>query len=455
MKSLIILLAFNLSCTVLWAQKSQVQAAWRALSDYEETMKDNGGHPEVKYLNKANDAINAALLNEDTKNLSKTHAYKLRISYAFYQLHLKEEVKKLEATVQDKNERYAIAYGNTSLVEFEEANRELAVLKDLDPKFIEKIQTALLSANTANLDEEEFKFAIAVQDMKMEAPNIATGKYKLKEYEVSADYFYKSAFMNTVLYKSIDTANFYNACVAAAKSGNPDKVIEYNKRMLDAKIDMPYNYISLSNAYQAKGDTTQALQNLKKGRETFPADNELLARETDLFLAVRKQEEALTNLKLASQKDPKNGLYFMMIGNIYDNLANPKDKNTGKDLAKPANFTDLFTNAETNYLKSVELSGSDKELAYNSRYNLGALYNNHGAYLENKNIDKLTDFAKYQKENAAKSQEYYKKAIPYLEQALDLKPDDKNTMKALRLLYFKTGEDNKAKAMSLKIDASK
>ncbi|HQQ94179.1 MAG TPA: hypothetical protein PLQ93_06465 [Bacteroidia bacterium] len=452
--SLVFACLFTLSFSSHFAQKSQVQAAWRALSDYEESLKENATSPEIKYLDKARDAINTALANEDSKNMPKAHAYKLRISYNYYRYNLGEELKRLEASVQDKNERYSLAYGKTSLTEFEEANNELAVLKDLDPKFIEKIQNAIITGNTGSLDEEEFKFAIAVQEMKVEAPNIATGKYKLKEYEVSADYFYKSAFMNSVLYKSLDTANFYNACIAAGKSGNPDKVIEYNKRMLDAKLDMPYNYISLSNAYQAKGDTSLALQQLKKGREVFPSDNELLARETDLFLATRKQEEALTNLKLASQKDPKNGLYYMMIGNIYDNLANPRDKN-GKDLPKPANFNDLFNNAESNYLKSVELSGGDAELSYNSRYNIGALYNNHGAYLENKNIDKITDFAKYQKENAAKSQEYYKKAIPYLEQALNLKPQDINTMKALRLLYFKTGEEAKAKAMQQRIDAAK
>jgi hypothetical protein len=434
--------------TGLMAQKSQVQSAWRALSDYEELRKENPQNPELKYLNKAKEAIDKALLSEETKNQTKTHAYKLRISYALYQYNLNEEIKRQEAAgVQDKLKRYNIAYGKTSLVEFNEANAELGIIKDLDPKFIEKIQISLAKNDAASLDDEELKFALAVQEMKQEAPNIAIGKYETKEYDLSAEYFYRAAFMNSVLYKELDTANFYNACVAAAKSGNPDKVIEYNKKMLDAKLDVPYNYSSISKACLAKGDTSQALQILKKGRVVFPADGELLSAETDIFLATNRQEEALRNLIQAFEKDPNNGVYCFMIGTVYDNLANPKDKGTGKDLAKPGNFEQLFKNAESYYVRAIELNTNDKEFLFNSKFNLGALYNNYAIYIENKGIDKITDMAKLQKENAAQSQEYYKKAIPYLEQALILKPEDKDTMRALRQLYYKSDNTKMAKEM--------
>ncbi len=432
----------------LMAQKSQVQSAWRALSDYEELRKENPQNPEVKYLNKAKEAIDKALLNDETKNQTKTHAYKLRISYALYQYNLNEEVKRQEAAgVQDKLKRYNAAYGKTSIVEFNEANTELGIIKELDPKFIEKVQVSLAKNDAASLDDEELKFALAVQEMKQEAPNIAIGKYETKEYDLSAEYFYRAAFMNSVLYKELDTANFYNACVAASKSGNPDKVIEYNKKMLDAKLDVPYNYNSIAKAQLAKGDTAQALQVLKKGRAVFPSDGELLSAETDIFLATNRQEAALTNLKQAFEKDPGNGVYCFMIGTAYDNLANPKDKSTGKDLAKPGNFEDLFKNSETYYLKAIELNAKDKEFLFNSKFNLGALYNNYAIYLENKNIEKITDMARLQKENAEKSQVFYKKAIPYLEQALLLKPEDKDTLKALRQLYYKTDNTKMAKEM--------
>src|SRR4051812_37675613 len=96
-----------------FAQKGKVQGAWRSLTDYEETLKE--GKPNLQYLTRAKESIDAALLNEDTKKQAKTHAYAVRIYYALFQYNLSAELKKLEPTVQDKNERAMQAYGSTGL----------------------------------------------------------------------------------------------------------------------------------------------------------------------------------------------------------------------------------------------------------------------------------------------------------------------------------------------------
>ncbi|MBL7911195.1 MAG: tetratricopeptide repeat protein [Bacteroidia bacterium] len=437
------------------AQKAKVQTAWRSLNDYEATVKD--GKPDIAYLNKAKEAIDLALANEETKNQGKTHAYKARISYAQYQYSLAQELKKLEATTPDKNERAMLAYGNAPLTDFEQANDELSKIQELDPKFMETIKEGL-TKGTSMLGEDDLKFAMVAQQMKMESGNIASGKYKAKKYDEAADYFYKTGFMNTMLYKVKDTSNFYNACVSAAKAKNNAKIIEYNKKMIDGKIASPYNYESLFNANIAKGDSTTALEYLRKGRVAFPNDMGLLNNETNQFLAKGKQQEALTNLKAASEKDPNNALFYLVSGNIYDNMANPKDKATGKDLDKPANFDEMFKNAEDNYSKAVALKPAN-DLLYNSLYNLGAMYNNYGGYLQTKaqalTIAQIAKDKTLQPGLEAKSQEFYKKAIPHLEQALTVKPDDKATMGALRKLYLLTGNEAKAKEMNDKLKAGK
>lgn len=430
------------------AQKGKVQAAWRGLSDYEETLKD--GKPDISYLDKANEAIDLALANETTKGQAKTHAYKLRIVYAKFQHNLNEEKKKLEATIGDKTERTLTAYGNISLTDFERAAEELNQVKDLDPKFLETIQEGL-EKGVSSLDEDELKFALAVQQMRIESGNIAQGKYKAKKYDDAADYFYKTGVMNTILYKAKDTANFYNACISAAKSKNTDKMLDYNKKMIEAKISSPYNYEACFQVLIERKDTVNAMEYLRKGRVQFPEDMSLLTQETNLYLEQGKQLEALTNLKVSIEKDPNNSIYYFFMGQIYESMANPKDKTTKKDLEKPKNFEELFKNAESSYMKSIELKPSNKDYLYNSLYNLGAMYNNYGGYLANARIEKITDAAKYQKENDAKAQEYYRKAIPYLEQALAIKGDDKSTMGALRKLYMLTGNDAKAKEMQEKM----
>ncbi|PBQ34134.1 hypothetical protein CNR22_20930 [Sphingobacteriaceae bacterium] len=446
--SSVILISSVLIATSTFAQKSKVQTAWRGLSDYEETVTE--GKPNISYLTKAKEAIDLALANEDTKKQAKTHAYKLRISYAQFQYDLDQERKRLEPSISDKNERLMTAYGNIGLTDFEAASEELNLIKDLDPKFLETIQNGLEKGVSA-LDEDELKFALAAQQLKMEAGNIASGKYKAKKYDEAADYFYKTAVINTVLYKTKDTANFYNACIAAAKTKNNDKILEYNKKMVDVKIASPYNYEAMYQSQLAKGDTALGLETLKKGRTAFPDDIGLLTQETNLFLSKGRQEEALANLKVSIEKDSKNALFYFIIGQIYENMANPKDKVTGKDLEKPKNFNELFTSSEENYLKAIDLNPSNKEYLYNSLYNLGAMYNNYGGYLSTRKIEKITDMAKYQKENEANAQVYYKKAIPYLERALAIKSDDRATMSALRKLYLLTGDNAKAVEMSNKL----
>ncbi len=428
------------------SQKMKVQTAWRALNDYESTLKD--GKPDIAYLNKAKEAIDMALTNEDTKKQGKTWAYKARIHYNYYNAAFMAEAKKLEPTVADKKERNDLAYGNTPTTEFELANEAVDKIKDVDPKYMETIQDGF-TKGTSELSEDDIKFTLVATQMKMEAGNIAAGKYKAKKYDEAADYFYKNAYLNMAMTRKKDTANFYNACVAAGKSKIPAKILEYNKKMIDLKISTPYNFQSMYNANLSKGDTTAAMEILKKGRSTFPQDMDLLNTETNIFLAKGKQQEAIGNLSASIDKDPTNALFYLVRGNIFDNMANPKDPATGKDKDKPANFDELFVKAETDYKKVIELNPANKEHLYNSLYNLGAMYNNLGGYYQTKASSlPLTEAKTKGKELETKSQDNYKKAIPHLEQALTIKPEDKATMSALRKLYMLTGDQAKATEMN-------
>ena len=83
------------------------------------------------------------------------------------------------------------------------------------------------------------------------------------------------------------------------------------------------------------------------------------------------------------------------------------------------------------------------------------MYNNYGGYYQSGKGGTITEIAKNQKANEATAQEYFKKAIPYLEQALSIKADDKPTMSALRKLYLMTGNEVKGKEMNEKIKAGK
>lgn len=435
--------------TTAFSQKSKVQSAWRTLSDYESTLGDK---PDTSYLMKANRSIDLALNDESTKNQAKTHAYKARIMYYVYQYNLKEENKKLEATINDKNSRAEAAYGSAPTKEFETASNSLETIKAVDPKYFASILEIVKGGSASSASDDDLKLSNVAMQLKLESSNIAVGKYKLKQYEAAADFFYKSGTLNLLLSEKVDTSAFYNACISAQKSKNATKMIEYNKKMIDMNIATPYNYQTIYDAKVAAGDNSGAQEYLVKGRQAFPNDVYLMNKETELFLQKGDQQKALENLQNAISKDPNNAQLHLVLGNVYDNLANPKTV-TGKDSVKPANYDDLVLKAADHYQKSVDLKPSNQDSYFNALYNLGALYNNYGATLYNKAMEKatITQLAKTQKDIEAKSREYYKKAIPFLEQALSVRPDDRSSMIALRKLYLLVGDEQKSKEISEKL----
>jgi hypothetical protein len=431
----------------VFAQKNKVQAAWRNLSDYESTLSDN---PDASYLTKAKENIDLATANEETKNQFKTHAYRCRIYVYLFSENFKAEDKKLTTTIADKNERMQTAYGNVAISEFEEATKCLAKLKEIDSKKFDKI-----AKGETDTDEDNKLFTSISQILAYQA-NLATGKYKVKKFDEAADFFASLAETTMMMTGKKDTSNFYNACVCAQKAKNQTKMFDYNRKMIDLGIGTSYNYQTIYELKSSQNDTASAMEFLSKGRTQFPNDIYLMNKETEVFLQKGQQEKALANLQTAIAKEPNNAILQYVIGNVYDNLANPKGK-SGKDTTKPADYENLVMKAAEHYQKSVDLKPSNQESFFNCLYNLGALYNNYGNTLYTKSMEKatITDLAKNQKQYEAKSMENYKKAIPYLEQALEVKANDQTTMSALRTLYYKTGNEIKGKEMNDKIKGSK
>ncbi|MBI3520417.1 MAG: hypothetical protein HY062_13840, partial [Bacteroidetes bacterium] len=225
MKILQIIILVSIPFT-FFSQKNKVQAAWRALSDYESTLPDN---VDVSYLQKAKENIDLATNNEETKNQAKTYAYRCRIYMSLFSESLKAEEKKLTG-IADKNERKQTAYGNVATADFEEASKCLAKIKELDPKKFEKI------AKGETDSEEDGKLFTSFSQIQAYQANLASGKYKVKKYEEAADFFESLAISNMLMTGKKDTSNFYNACVCAQKSKNQAKTIEYNQKMIDLNI---------------------------------------------------------------------------------------------------------------------------------------------------------------------------------------------------------------------------
>jgi tetratricopeptide (TPR) repeat protein len=422
MKNKTILFYFALLPALAFAQPGKVQTAWRAISDYKSTLSD--GKPDAESLAKAKESIDVAAEHPDTREKAKTWVYRSEIYYYIFRTNLKAEQDKL-GSVADKDERLEAAYGNVDTTAYMQALSSLKRAEKMDK-------------------DKDYSTEISMIGSMVypEINNLAVGKHKVKKYSEASGFFEAAYELSKVAFGKKDSLIINNAIICAHKGKDFARIRNLDKKMIADKIASPYTYQSLFDANMALKDTVAALQTLKDGLVAFPQDTYLMNRETEFYLVSGKQEEALANLDKAILKDPGSAQLFLVRGNVYDNLANPKD-GSGKDRDKPKNYEELMGKAEADYTKATQLNPQ----AFDIWYNLGAMYNNWGAYYQTK-ADNLVKALQEQKVNEAKAKELFNKAIPPLEKALNVKPDDKGAMFALRKLYLLTGQNDKADKMT-------
>jgi tetratricopeptide (TPR) repeat protein len=404
------------------AQSAKVVTAFRNLDDYKRS-KDPAS------LVKAKEAIDLAINHEDTKNEAKTWAYRGQIYMTMYETSLKAETDKL-TDITDPNKRTIAGYQNTPTNDLDAAQESYRKVLDLDKKAV----------YTAEAKNTLSRCAVHYQ-------NKGIALYNAKSYGEAINIFENAYNVNTAL-GMVDTTNIVNVAVCAERSKSYDKAKTFYQKLIELKQGGGSTYSSLANIYLTAGDTAGSIDIIKRGRTAYPNDVNLLITETNYFLRNDKKEQAINNLKLAIQAKPTDANLYLVLGNVYDNLANPKDA-ANKDLPKPANYDELLGNAESYYKKAIEI----KSDYFDALYNLGALYNNHGVTIS-KAADSIKDMAKYNAENKRATDEY-NKALPYLEKAHAMNATDRPTMYALKQIYARLNMPDKVKEMNDQLNAGK
>ncbi len=166
--------------------------------------------------------------------------------------------------------------------------------------------------------------------------------------------------------------------------------------------------------YKAEGDTVAALKVVKEGRAAFPADKNLMIEELNIYLAQGRDEEALEIANNAINNDPENATLYHVKASMLDNLGR-------QDEAIEA------------YRKALELNSE----SFDTNYNLGALYFNQGAEMVNKANEIPPQKVKEYNTAIAAADDKFKTALPFLEKAFELKPDDQGTLVSLKQIYLR------------------
>jgi tetratricopeptide (TPR) repeat protein len=374
-----------------YSQKAKVQTAWNFYKE-----------PYQQY-DKAKEAIDEALTNEQTSGMAKTWYYKGLIYAALY-----------------GSEKYKNLCDNclwTAYEAFSKANQ-------LDPK-------------NEWVDDINFRISLIVRSVFDEGVK----SYQAKDFKSALGSFEKVLIMSPA-----DTAVILNSAYSAERAGDKQKAIQYYEQLIGYKYRDINIYLSLADIYKNQKENDKALATIRNGRAQYPDTLSLLLTEINILLAQGKSKDALGSMEAAIAKDPTNTSLYLAQGSTYDNLAHPSDE-AARTALKPEQKTEYSEKAVTAYKNGLKVNPND----FNLNYYLGAMYFNEAAEMVSV-ANGLKSNADYEKAKV-KFDAKFKESEPYLEKALETNPkssaEDKDTYKStlvsLKQLYLKTGETEKYK----------
>jgi tetratricopeptide (TPR) repeat protein len=354
-------------------------------------------------LDKAKEALDLASANEATASWFNTYFAKGRLA---------------QATFASKDPKFTSLYADP----LAEAYTSYEKAMELDPKGT--IKKKIITGTIYN-------------SLAIDFYNQGGARFEAKDYTGALKSFESQIkITESELYAgAIDTGMYYNAGLAAVNCSKYEDAIKYFQKCADMKYMGVSPYFQMSETYMALGDTAKAETTLQGLQGKFPNDKGVVLQLIDLYIKSSKNAEAQKYIQLAKADDPGNYSLYYAAGIIYLN-------------------ENKYDEAIPELAKSIELKGD----LYDTQYGLGAAYINKAADMFKKAND-IMDVKEYTKA-IDEANAVYAKALPYIEKAHELKPDDTFAMQNLMELYYRLKAKDPAyapkyDAIKAKLDAAK
>lgn len=384
--------------------------------------RNNDPKAAKEYIDEAESVISSKSLSEvREKDLAKFYFYKGLINY---RIHQSEDpaIKGLDDKALDKaldgftkllafekqidKERYtdeAVAQINSLANAIASRGIEASANKNPEGAYEDFLQTYNLKKNVLGQTDTSMYYNAAIMAQQMKAYDKA-----LAVYQDLLKLDYHGTRFRAIKAETGDTVEFLSPrqMEIAVKTGQVTNPMSGG----DIRPDL---YRSVVYLALDQGDTALYKSSLAKGREMFPDNIDLIKAELQLFFDNGEYDKALANLDRAIAADPKNPLMYYNKGVILQN-----------EMKRPAEA-----------LKAYE-----QTLAIDPEYS-DALYMTSIIYLDSANVigDQMNDLpiSAQKKYKALETQrtEVFKVALPYLEKAYKLSPEDVQVKNALGQVY--------------------
>jgi tetratricopeptide (TPR) repeat protein len=390
MKKSILIICMMLGMTTVYAQNKAVNKADQLLKQVEAPdAKD-----KVSKLTEAKNQIDAAIQDEKTKDKAKTWFIRGQVYSAI-------------ATAEDP------------------------AVQAIASKPVEVATTSFKKAQELENNPNSTYYVFADQSLNGlwgDFVNKGATAYQAGNYEDAMNLFDKAITVNP----TDTTANLY-AGVAAQQIGDRDRSAKYFYQLIDAGyVDKDIFYALIAHERDEKQNYEKAREVIKRGKAAFPEEAEFRKQEVALLLKQDKTAEAKAELQSAIEAEPNNADLYFNLGYLNEELG---DQQAAIDA----------------YKKALEVDPKHK----NSAFNLAVIHYNRAAdtVKEANNVGLSNAEAKKGQELRKKATQYFKDALPFVENALRLHPDNRTLMEITMVTYDRAGMKDKSAELQKKLDS--
>lgn len=343
-------------------------------------------------LTKAKTSIDMAAENEETKNDAKTWHY------------------------------YGIVY--YKIAAYPEFN-------DIDTTALEKSLNAFVQI--AMLDMEYFKANYMdiyqhINSITSNYFNRGAVAYENGDYKKAMECYMTAYASMAIIGQKDNEALLIAAQIAIYNAKEYEAAIEICNQLLADQYESPkvYQYLAVANGQLDKND--EMLKYINEGRAKFPEDESLINEQINAYLKLKREAEIIDQIKEMADKNNDNSVYCLIIGTIYSNQE-----------------SELYNvdSALVYYDRAIAINPTDE----NAYINVGSMYIDKSAALINKANELPLDKFKEYDALIAEAKVFDEKALPYVEKAYELVPDDNAIRQALRTLYVRLKMMDKAKEL--------
>ncbi len=388
MKKVVFSVVLLLATSLAFAQEKAVKEAKKIA---------NGTSPDFA---KAEELINGALTNPETKDLAETW----NVAGLIQKKRSEKEMEK--AYLRQPYDTMQVYNSALNMCKYFFKCDELAQIPNEKGKIKNKYRKPNASAilgergNLINGGIQYFN-----QDKNKEALDFFGTYVSLIEQPMFAD---NEQVKGDTLMPQIA----YYASLAAMKLEDYPSVLKYAPYAKDDKEVGKYAMEFVSTALKAEGDTAKWVTSLQEGVQKYPEHPFFFGNLIDYYSNHKKFDEAMEFTDKMLAKDPNNAFNLYVKGYIYHNMED-------------------YDNALAYYKKTIEADPTYAE-AYS---NIGLIYCLQAQNFSEKASSDVND-PQYA-EDQATLKGFYEQAKPYYEKARELKPDQKDLwLNGLSRVYY-------------------